>query len=178
VVGEGAGTLVLESFEHAKARNAPIHAEIIGYGTNCDGTHITSPSTQGMAETMRLALQDAQLRGDDIDYINAHGTATEVGDIAESHACAQVLGTKIPISSTKGHIGHTLGACGAIETIFCIAMMRDGFVANTRNLKAVDERCALLEYVRNEPRALQPSVLMNNNFAFGGINTALIFRRI
>jgi 3-oxoacyl-[acyl-carrier-protein] synthase II len=121
-----------------------------------------------MAGAMRLALADAGVSPDDIDYVNAHGTATELGDIAETRATFEVLGDRVPISSTKGFTGHTLGACGAIETIFCIAMMRDGFLAPSRNLEVLDERCASLRY----------SVLMNNNFAFGGINTSLIVRRI
>jgi 3-oxoacyl-[acyl-carrier-protein] synthase II len=177
VVGEGAGTLVLEELEHARRRGARIHAELIGYGTNCDGTHVTSPSAAGMAGAMRLALADAQLPADRIDYVNAHGTATELGDIAESQATQQVLGERVPISSTKGHTGHTLGACGAIEAIFAIAMMRDRFLAPTRNLESLDERCAPLNFITREPVAARPEIVMSNNFAFGGINTSLILRR-
>ncbi len=177
VVGEGAGTLVLEELEHARRRGARIHAELIGYGTNCDGTHVTSPSAEGMAGAMRLALADAQLSADRIDYVNAHGTATELGDIAESQATQQVLGERVPISSTKGHTGHTLGACGAIEAIFAIAMIRDRFLAPTRNLETLDDRCAPLNFITREPVAVRPEIVMSNNFAFGGINTSLILRR-
>jgi 3-oxoacyl-[acyl-carrier-protein] synthase II len=177
VVGEGAGTLVLEELEHARRRGARIHAELIGYGTNCDGTHVTSPSAEGMAGAMRLALADARVAPERIDYVNAHGTATELGDIAESQATLQVLGERVPISSTKGHTGHTLGACGAIEAIFAIAMIRDRFLAPTRNLDALDERCARLNYITREPVAAEPEIVMSNNFAFGGINTSLILRR-
>jgi 3-oxoacyl-[acyl-carrier-protein] synthase II len=177
VVGEGAGTLVLEELEHAKRRGARVHAELCGYGTNCDGTHVTSPSAEGMAGAMMLALADARLSPDRIDYVNAHGTATELGDIAESQATLQVLGPGVPISSTKGHTGHTLGACGAIEAIFAIAMMRDRFLAPTRNLESLDERCAKLRYLTHEPVSEQPTTVMSNNFAFGGINTSLILRR-
>jgi len=177
VVGEGAGTLVLEELEHARRRGARVHAELIGYGTNCDGTHVTSPSAEGMAGAMRLALADARLTPDRIDYVNAHGTATELGDIAESQATQQVLGERVPISSTKGHTGHTLGACGAIEAIFAIAMMRDRFLAPTRNLDSLDERCAPLHFITREPVAARPEIVMSNNFAFGGINTSLILRR-
>jgi 3-oxoacyl-[acyl-carrier-protein] synthase II len=177
VVGEGAGTLVLEELEHARRRGARVHAELIGYGTNCDGTHVTSPSAEGMAGAMRLALQDARLPADAIEYVNAHGTATELGDIAESQATLQVLGARVPISSTKGHTGHTLGACGAIEAIFAIAMMRDRFLAHTRNLEELDERCAALRYVTGEPIEARPAIVMSNNFAFGGINTSLVLRR-
>lgn len=178
VVGEGAGTVVLESYEHAKAREIQIYGEIVGYGTNCDGYHMTYPSAEGMRDAMQLALQDARLSNEQIDYINAHGTATEPGDIAESEATFEVMGSKVPISSTKGHVGHTLGACGAIEAIFCLAMMRDSFIANTRNLDEVDSRCAALDYVRDEPRSAVLNTVMSNNFAFGGINTSLVIKRI
>ena len=129
-----------------------------------------------MARVMRLALKDAQIEPTGIDYINAHGTATEQGDLAESQASYQVFGDGVPISSTKGYTGHTLGACGAIEVAFCLAMMRDGFLAPNRNLDEVDPRCAPLDYVRKEPRAAKPRTVMSNNFAFGGINTSLILR--
>ncbi len=178
VVGEGAGTLVLESFEHASARGATILAEVLGYGTNCDGTHVTSPSQAGMAGAMKLALQDASLAGSRIDYVNAHATATEVGDIAESHATASVLSDQVPISSTKSFTGHTLGACGAIEAAFCIAMMHDGFIAPNRTLETLDERCARLAYVGREAREAKLQICMSNNFAFGGINTSLILGRV
>jgi 3-oxoacyl-[acyl-carrier-protein] synthase II len=174
VIGEGAGTFILETYERAKARGAQIHAEILGYGTNCDGTHVTNPSREGMAGAMRLALQDAELSPDRIDYVNAHATATEVGDIAESHATLSVLGSKVPISSTKSFTGHTLGGCGAVEAAFCVAMMREGYIAPNRTLEEVDERCASLDYVGKTPRDLRPRICMNNNFAFGGINTSLI----
>jgi len=174
VIGEGAGTFVLESYEHAKARGAHIYGEILGYGTNCDGTHVTNPSTDGMAGAMKLALRDAQITPDRIDYVNAHATATEVGDIAESLATAKVLGPKVPISSTKSFTGHTLGACGAIEAAFCFAMMHEGWIAPNRTLEQVDERCAKLDYVGQEPRSAKPRITMSNNFAFGGMNTSLI----
>ncbi len=178
VVGEGAATVVLERYDHAVARGATIYAEVLGFGTNCDGEHITRPSAEGMAGAMRLALTDAGLDSAAIDYINAHGTATELGDIAESEATRSVLGTAIPISSTKGHTAHTLGACGGIESIFCLAMLRENFVPQTRNLEEVDPRCAALNYIRGEPRDLRLNRIMNNNFAFGGINTSLIFGRV
>lgn len=178
VVAEGAGTVVLEGYDRAKARGVPIYGEVIGFGTNCDGRHITYPSLDGMSEAMRLALQDAGINSDQVDYINAHGTATEPGDITESQATLKVMGDKVPISSTKSHVGHTLGACGAIEAIYCLAMMRDGFIPNTRNLEQVDERCAVLNYVRDEPRSAMLNTVMTNNFAFGGINTSLIIKRI
>lgn len=177
VVSEGAGTVVLESLEHALARGARVHGELLGYGTNCDGTHVTSPSAEGMAGAMRRALASAALTADQIGYINAHGTATELGDLAEATATQSVFQRPVTISSTKGHTGHTLGACGALETIFCLLMMRDGFLPPTRNLDEVDPRCAPLDYVRGEVRRGCPPLLMNNNFAFGGINTSLVLGR-
>ena len=177
VVGEGAGTFVLESLEHAKARGAEVIAEIIGYGTSCDGQHITAPSPQGMRDAMELALQDAELNPSEVDYINAHATATEVGDIGESEATFSVFGGDVPISSTKGFTGHTLGACGAIESAFCVAMMRDKFLAPSRNLEEVDPACAPLAYIQGDARESAPRVVMNNNFAFGGINTSLLMKR-
>jgi 3-oxoacyl-[acyl-carrier-protein] synthase II len=178
VVAEGAGTLVLESEESATRRGARRYGEVIGFGTSCDGTHVTMPSADGMASAMKQALADARLAPGDVDYINAHATATEVGDIAESQATLQVFGDRVPISSTKGHTGHTLGACGALESAFCLAMMNEGFLVPTRNLDNPDPRCAKLNYVRGEVRsAPNLRIVMNNNFAFGGINTSLVFRR-
>ena len=177
VVGEGAATLILEPYEAAVARGAPILAEIVGYGTNCDGQHATAPSQAGMAGAMRLALEDAGLEPADVDYINGHGTATELGDIAETQATFAVFGERIPISSTKSTMGHTLGACGAIESVISILAIQRGFLPPTRNLDHLDERCAPLDYVTTVRRAT-PKVVMNNNFAFGGINTSLVFREV
>ncbi len=178
VVGEGAATVILETYDRAVARGAKIYGEILGYGTNCDGQHITRPSWEGMAGAMKLALQDAGIAPDRIDYINAHGTATELGDIAESQATFSVLGGGIPVSSTKSYTAHTLGACGGIETIICLAAMRDSLVPPTRNLDEVDSRCAALDYVVGAPRQKALQVVMNNNFAFGGINTSLILSKV
>jgi 3-oxoacyl-[acyl-carrier-protein] synthase II len=177
VIAEGAGTVVLEELEHAKKRGAHIHAEVLGYGTNCDGSHLTAPSSDGMADAMRLALRDAGLGPQDIQYVNAHATATQIGDVSESHATRAVLGENVPISSTKGFTGHTLGACGTIEVAFCIAMMRDEFLAPTRNLSDLDPECAYLDYVTDEPRHQKVDRVMTNNFAFGGINTSLVLGR-
>ena len=157
---------------------ANIYAEVLGFGTNCDGTHVTSPSVEGMAGSMKLALDDAKVGASDIGYINAHATATAVGDVCESKATLEVLGDNTPISSTKGYTGHTLGACGAIEVAFCVAMMRDGFIAKSRNLDQVDPECAELDYVIGEHRNSAPDITMSNNFAFGGINTSLILRKV
>jgi 3-oxoacyl-[acyl-carrier-protein] synthase II len=177
VLGEGAGTLVLEELEHALARGARIHAELVGWGTNSDGTHVTHPNAATMAQAMRLALVDARLTPDSIGYVNAHGTATEQGDLAESQATSEVLGPRAPISSLKSYMGHTLGACGALEAWMTIEMMREGWFAPTLNLEQVDTRCGALDYITGNGRVIETDVVMSNNFAFGGINTSLIFRR-
>jgi 3-oxoacyl-[acyl-carrier-protein] synthase II len=177
VVGEGAATLVLEELEHARTRNARIYAEIVGFGTNCDGRHITNPDAGGMQRVMELALEDAQLTPDAIGYVNAHGTATKLGDVAESLATHAVFGRDVPISSLKSFMGHTLGACGALEAWMTIHMMHEGWVAPTLNLDEVDPECAPLDYVRGRPRRLDVEYAASNNFAFGGVNTSLIFRR-
>jgi len=177
VVGEGAGCLVLEELEHARSRGAPIHAEVIGYATNCDGRHMTNPDPAGMEAVMRLGLADASLAPHDVDYVNAHATGTAAGDVAESRATHDVFGDRVPVSSLKGHLGHTLGACGAIEAWITLEMMREGWVAPTLNLEAVDPACAALDYVQEKPRQTEIRIAMSNNFAFGGINTSLLFRR-
>jgi 3-oxoacyl-[acyl-carrier-protein] synthase II len=177
VVGEGAATLVLEEYEHAKARGATIYAEIVGFGTNSDGAHITQPEAETMAEALRLALADANLPASSVGYVSAHGTATDRGDVAESHATNQVLGSDVPISSMKSYLGHTLGACGAIEAWWAIEMMRRNWFAPTANLAAPDPACAPLNHVTGKGLELDTQYVMSNNFAFGGINTSLIFAR-
>jgi 3-oxoacyl-[acyl-carrier-protein] synthase II len=177
VLGEGACTLVLEELEHAQARGARIHAELLGWGTNSDGTHVTHPNAATMAQAMRLALVDARLTASSIGYVNAHGTATEQGDLAESQATNEVLGAHVPTSSLKSYMGHTLGACGALEAWMTIEMMREGWFAPTLNLEEVDPRCGALDYITGGGRVIETDVVMSNNFAFGGINTSLIFRR-
>ncbi|TVL51946.1 beta-ketoacyl-ACP synthase [Shewanella algae] len=176
VIGEGACTLVLEELEHAKARGARIYAEVLGFGTNSDGLHVTQPNADTMEKAIRLALKDANIAPQQIGYVNAHGTATDRGDAAESRATAAVFGEQMPISSLKSYTGHTLGACGALEAWWSIMMMRDGWFAPTINLENVAEDCAELDYIRAEGRALDTDLVMSNNFAFGGINTSLIFR--
>src|SRR5262245_30897138 len=177
VVGEGAGCLVLEELEHARARGAPIHAELVGWATTCDGRHLTQPDPEGMEHVMRLALECAELVPDAVGYVNAHATGTETGDIAESVATHAVFGARTPVSSLKGHIGHTLGASGAIEAWLSIEMLREGWLVPTLNLEAIDARCAPLDYVQGEPRTREVEFVISNNFAFGGINTSLVFRR-
>lgn len=178
VIGEGAAILVLEELDHAKARNAPMFAEVIGFATNTDGTHITQPKLETQIVVMQKGLESAGLSPADIQYINGHGTATEAGDVIETQATARVFGEKIPFNSLKGHFGHTLGACGAIEAWLSICMMHDRWVPPTANLGEVDPRCASLDYVMGEGREMSIEHFVSNNFAFGGINTSLVFRRI
>ena len=177
VVGEGAGCLILEEYEHAQARGATIYAEIVGYGSNTDGQHVTRPDSEMMGRCMQLALEDAQLTAADIDYVNAHGTSTDQGDIAESQATARILGKK-PISSLKSYFGHTLGACGAIEAWLSIEMMRRNQLVPTLNLDQIDSACGDLDYIVSDMRSAETQMMMSNNFAFGGINTSLIFKRV
>jgi 3-oxoacyl-[acyl-carrier-protein] synthase II len=177
VVGEGAGALVLEELEFARRRGARIHAEVLGWGTNCDGRHMTNPDPEGMERVMRMGLADAALDPSAVGYVNAHGTATEIGDIAESQATHAVFGERVPVSTLKGHMGHTLGACGALEAWMTLEMLREGWVAPTLNLERLDERCAPLAYVRDAPGELSAEIAVSNNFAFGGVNTSLVFRR-
>lgn len=178
VIGEGGATLILEEYEHAKSRGATMYAEIVGYGSNSDGTHITQPQSEKMGIAMQLAMRDANLSAEAIDFISAHGTATEGGDIAESTATHAVLGGTIPTSSLKGHFGHTLGACGSMEAWLSIEMMRDKWFCPTANLEQVDKRCGDLDYIMKEPREIDADYIMSNNFAFGGINTSLIIKRV
>jgi 3-oxoacyl-[acyl-carrier-protein] synthase II len=177
VIGEGAGMLVLEELEHAKARGATIYAEIVGFGCNADGQHATKPEQVTMRGAMELALQDASLDPHAIGYVNGHGTATEQGDIAETHATASLFGSGMAISSQKSYLGHTLGACGALESWFSIEMLNSDRYIHTLNLDNIDPQCAELDYLRGEPRQMNNEFVMNNNFAFGGVNTSLIFRR-
>lgn len=177
VVGEGAATLVLEEYEHARARGAAVHAEVVGFGCNSDGAHMTQPTAATMAQAMRMALADAQLPPEAIAYVNAHGTSTDRGDVAESAATAAVFGNAMPISSLKSYVGHTLGACGSLEAWWTIEMMKRNWYAPTLNLTTVDPACAPLDYIVKEGREIDAEYVMNNNFAFGGINTSLIFKR-
>ncbi len=177
VIGEGAGTLVLEEYEHAVARGAKIYAEIIGFASNCDAAHVTQPQMETMQICMEMALQNAGIPAEKIDYVSAHGTATDRGDIAESNATANALG-KVPISSLKSYFGHTLGACGAIEAWLGLEMMHTGWFNPTLNLENLDEQCGDLDYIAGQGRELDVKYLMSNNFAFGGINTSIIFKKM
>ena len=177
VLGEGAGVLVLEALDVALARGAAPLAEVLAFHTTCDGTHLSQPQAAGMIAAMEGALDQAGLGPEAVDYVNAHATATDVGDPVEAAALRAVLGAGVPVSSTKGHTGHTLGACGGLEAIFCVQMMRADFLAPTLNLASVDPDCGGLAHLQSV-RAGGPRVAMSNNFAFGGVNTSLILQSI
>lgn len=178
VLGEGAGVLILEEYERAKERGANMIAEIVGFHCNSDGKHITQPNSETMEVAIRGSLQDAGLDTESIGYINAHGTATAQGDVAESQATARVFSNKKPISSLKSYMGHTLGACGALEAWMTIEMMREGWFAPTLNLNNIDPECGDLDYIVGDVRKLNTDYIMSNNFAFGGINTSLIIKKL
>ena len=181
VIGEGAGIVIMEELEHAKVRGAPIYAEIVGYGYNGDAYHITAPSPDGdgSIRCMRLALKDAGVAPEQVDYINAHGTSTDLNDASETIAIKQVFGAhayKIPVSSTKSMIGHLLGAAGAVEAIFSILAIRDQVCPPTINYEHPDPECDL-DYVPNKARKHAIDVAISNSFGFGGTNAVLAFRR-
>ncbi|NLW04729.1 MAG: beta-ketoacyl-ACP synthase II [Pseudomonadaceae bacterium] len=182
VLGDGAGVLVLEEYEHAKARGAKIYAELTGFGMSDDAYHMTLPPEdgRGAAAAMRNALRDAGLNADAISYINAHGTSTPAGDLAESCAVETVMGAaanKVAVSSTKSMIGHLLGAAGAVEAVFCILAIRDQVAPPTINLDNPQEGCNL-DYVPNEARQMKIEHTLSNSFGFGGTNGSLIFSKI
>lgn len=179
VIGEGAGSLILEEYEHAVARGAKIYAEVIGFACNTDGDHITQPKKETMQRALEIAIEDAHISPYAIGYVNGHGTATRQGDIAESNATYDALKMRfVPISSLKSYIGHTLGACGGIESWLTINMMNSKWFSPNLNLNEVDPECAPLDYITGSGRELDVEYVMKNNFAFGGINTSLIFKRI
>ena len=177
VFGEGSGTLILEELEHAKARGAKIYAEIIGFANNSDGSHFTNPCQEAQENVMKLALKDANISPNDIDYVNAHATATIAGDISESNAIKNVFNRDIQVSSLKSYMGHTLGACGALETILSVKMLQNNWLAPTINLKEIDNKCAELDYIINTGRSNEVNIIMKNSFGFGGINGSLILKK-
>ncbi|WP_413111571.1 beta-ketoacyl-ACP synthase [Thaumasiovibrio sp. DFM-14] len=176
VIGEGAGTLILEELDFALARGAKPIAELVGFATNCDAAHVTQPKSETMQRCMEMALKDAGLPASAIGYVNGHGTATELGDIAETQATQRVFG-QVPLSSLKSYFGHSLGACGAIEAWLSLAMLDRNWYAPTLNLDSIDARCGDLDYIRGEGRVMDCEYIMSNNFAFGGINTSMIFKK-
>ena len=181
LLGDGAGTLVIEEYEHAKARNADIICEVTGFGVSADAHHITSPPDDGRGAQMSMqnAIKDANISPTDVQYINAHGTSTPQGDIAETESIKQVFGddTKVAISSSKSMIGHLLGAAGAVEAVFTALAIQHGIVPPTINLEDPDEQCDL-DYVPNVARDLSITHALSNSFGFGGTNGTLIFSRV
>ena len=182
VLSDGAGVMVLEDYEHARARGAAIYAELIGFGMNSDAFHMTSPSPngEGAADCMRLALDNARLNKDEIGYINAHGTSTPAGDKAETDAVKGLFGARayqIPMSSTKSMVGHMLGAAGGVEAIYTVLAIRDGVLPPTINYETPDPECDL-DYVPNVAREKKLEVALSNSFGFGGTNGTLIFKRV
>jgi 3-oxoacyl-[acyl-carrier-protein] synthase II len=180
VLSDGAGSLVLEDFDHAKARGATIHAEVIGFGASSDAHHMTAPPEDGRGAVLSMfnAINDAEINLSEVDYINAHGTSTPLGDIAETIALKKVFGESVPqISSTKSMTGHTLGAAGAIESIFCIKAINDGIIPPTINLDKPDSQCDL-NYTPLVSTEKKVNVAMNNSFGFGGTNSTLVFKKI
>ncbi|WP_045726979.1 beta-ketoacyl-ACP synthase II [Xanthomonas sp. GPE 39] len=182
VMGDGAGVLVLEEYEHAKARGARIYAELAGFGASSDAFHMTSPSEdgEGAARSMRAAMRDAGLNPDQVDYLNAHGTSTPAGDLAETIAMKRALGDhayKLMVSSTKSMIGHLLGAAGGVEAIFSVMALHTGIIPPTINLDEPGEGCDL-DYVPNVAREKKIDVAMSNGFGFGGTNGTLLFKRL
>lgn len=182
VMGEGAGILLLEEYEHAKARGARIYAEVVGYGTTGDAYHITAPSPEGEggAKAMKLAMEEANVTAKDISYINAHGTSTPTNDRIETAAIKLAMGEaayQVPVSSTKSMIGHLLGAAGAVEAVICIKAMEKSFIPPTIGLKVIDEECDL-DYVANVGRPAKLSYTMSNSLGFGGHNATLLFKNI
>jgi 3-oxoacyl-[acyl-carrier-protein] synthase II len=182
VLSDGAGVLVLEDYEHARKRNARIYCELAGFGMSADAFHITSPSEDGdgAARCMRAAMKDAGINPDQVGYVNAHGTSTQVGDLAECNAIKRCFGDaskKLMVSSTKSMTGHLLGAAGGVEAIFCVLGMRDGIVPPTINLDQPGEGCDL-DFVPNTARQAKFDLSLSNSFGFGGTNGTLAFRRI
>ncbi|MGA1597978.1 MAG: beta-ketoacyl-ACP synthase II, partial [bacterium] len=181
VMGEGSGVLILEDLEFAQARGARIYCEIQGYGFSSDAHHITSPSTEGPARAMKMALKDASLGPEDIDYINAHGTSTPAGDINELRALKLALGEeparKLAISSTKSMTGHLLGAAAAIEAVFCVKALEENFIPPTINIDDLDPECDL-DVTPNTGRERPLQTAMSNAFGFGGTNASVIFRKL
>ena len=182
VIGEGAGVLVLEEYEHAKARGANIYAEVAGFGMSADAYHMTSPSEsgEGAARCMRNALKNSGINADEVDYVNAHGTSTPAGDLAETQAAKGYFGhhvKKIAMSSTKSMTGHLLGAAGGVEAVFSALAIRDQVAPPTINIVNQDPQCDL-DYVPNEARRMPINVAISNSFGFGGTNGTLVFRKI
>lgn len=176
VIGEATSVLILEELEHALARGATPIAEVAGFATNCDGTHISQPSRKTQETVMRQALQSAGMSPDDLSFVSGHGTGTIAGDIEESHASFAVYGEQMPFHTIKGNLGHSLGGCAAVEIAVGVEMMKEGRISPIANLQTIDPKCAELDYVIGESRKVSSNAFASSNFAFGGINTSLVIR--
>ena len=179
MVGEGAGMFVIESLQRAQARNAPIYAEILGYGLSCDAKHMTLPSVEGLGSVMKKAVQETGIKQEDIDYISAHGTGTKTNDSTEAQAINRVFPKekkKIPTSSIKSMLGHTMGAASAIEAITCVLAIQNSIIPPTINFEEPDEECDI-DCVPNKARQQKVKIALNNSFAFGGNNACLVLRQ-
>ncbi len=177
VVAEGAGAVMLEEYEFAKKRGATILAEVIGFACNSNGGDLILPNLDGITKTLKLGLENAGINAEEVDLISAHATATKMGDIIEAQAIGAVYGTKPHVTALKSYMGHTMAACGAVETVMTLYMMQEGFIAPTLNLEDVDERCAMIHHVQKliEQKVLTAAI---QNFAFGGVNTSLLVRKL
>jgi 3-oxoacyl-[acyl-carrier-protein] synthase II len=177
VVAEGAGAVMLEEYEFAKKRGANILAEVIGFACNNNGGDLILPNLDGITKALKLGLENARINAQDVDLVSAHATATKMGDIIEAQAISAVFGINPYVVALKSYIGHTMAACGAIETILSVYMMQDGFIAPTINLEEIDERCAMIKHVQKVLQAPVKTAAIQN-FAFGGVNTILLIRKI
>jgi 3-oxoacyl-[acyl-carrier-protein] synthase I len=177
VPSAGAGVVILEELEHARQRGARIYAELLGFAMNSDGYDMTVPSGEGSQRCMQLALDDAGLRPEQVDYINAHASSTPVGDVAEAQAIATVFGKNPLVSSTKSMTGHELGAAGSNELVYCLLMMQHNFIAPNINVEEIDPQCAGINVVANEARETQIDIAVSNSFGFGGVNTCIVLKR-
>jgi 3-oxoacyl-[acyl-carrier-protein] synthase II len=177
VVAEGGGAVMLEEYEFAKKRGANIIAEVIGFACNNNGGDLILPNLQGITNTLKLGLENAKINPEEVDLVSAHATATKMGDIIEAQAIGNVFGTSPYVVGLKGYMGHTMAACGSIETILSLYMMQEGFIAPTLNLEEVDERCAMIKHVQKIIEKPVKTVAVQN-FAFGGVNTILLLRKI
>ena len=175
VVAEGAGAVMLEEYEHAKKRGAQILAEVIGFACNNNGGDLILPNLDGITKTLRLGLQNAKINAEDVDLVGAHATATKMGDIIEAQAISAVFGDNPYVVALKSYLGHTMAACGAIETVLSVYMMQNGFIAPTLNLEEIDERCSMIKHVQKIMQKPVKTVAVQN-FAFGGVNTILLIR--
>jgi 3-oxoacyl-[acyl-carrier-protein] synthase II len=177
VVGEGAGAVMLEEYGYARKRGAPILAEVIGFACNNNGGDLILPNLNGIRDTIRIGLKDAKINADEMDFISAHATGTKMGDVIEAQAIYDVYGNLPGVVGLKSYMGHTMGSCGAIETIIAVYLMEEGFIAPTLNLDEVDERCAMINHVA-KLREHPIRVATIQNFAFGGVNTSLIIKKM